>query len=276
MSKFGTSRIKKEHIPETLRNFSEVSGISIEDLVLLGSTGKQADSGDIDIALCSTKYSPEQIHKQLISTYQGTFNTGNLIGSYVIPTQVGETVQLDLMYVSNVEWAQFSYFSAGDKSQYKGAVRTLLLMGVAAALDDKKYTKFIYNDQGQLMFRCGLTFDLNHGLHSICQYRKTKRDGSLYKNLTTISFNQANEVFPNATVGVSRYEELDPSSALTFLFKQQTTPKDVETAEQVLELINTSFSRQHANVIYDRTAARAIGVVDKMVLPDELYNRIRG
>jgi hypothetical protein len=267
----GATRINKQDISKTLDAFSYVSNIPKHKLVTLGSVGKQSTSGDIDVALSYFEFDPIQIHEQLIQHYTGTFNKGNNIGSYLVPKPDGEFVQLDLMFVPDVMWAQFAYFSAGDASDYKGAVRTILLMGIAAAHTDERFTKFEY-DGDLLTFRCGLTFDLNLGLRSIIQYRKSKPNGDFNSTLTKVEFDEAQRLFPSKLNKIKRFHIANPRLVLCILFGHRVRPNEVETAEQVIELIKSTFDEEHQQQIFKFASQRAMGIKDKTTLPPEISN----
>ena len=64
----------------------------------------------------------------------------------------------------------------------------------------------------------------------------------------------------------------DPTEALTIMFESVVTPSEVETAEQVLKLIQTKFSTEKQNKIFDIARKRASSVKDKMMLPTELID----
>lgn len=269
LGKFGAVPIALNSIQPTLEAFSKVVDIPIKDLHVLGSTGKQPISGDIDIALDINLYDPIKIHARLSKHHDGQFLRSNMIGSYAFPTADGKLVQIDLMYTHDVHWAEFAYFSAGDASEYKGAVRTLMLMGIAATWEDSRFTNFVYTDSGELRFRAGVTFDLNNGLRSIYQYKKMK-DGVVAKTFIKINFNEAVEMFPNEMFKLQEFSCSDPKLVLKTLFGKKVSTSDVETTEQILELIKTIFPPIVQETIFQRTAARAMGIKHKMMVPEEI------
>lgn len=142
-----TRNIDRDDIPSTVHALEEIVGLSLEDN-LLGSAGKKATSGDLDIAM-----DPEQISKEgLISR----------LGSHVEKMGWGEPkdfirksgisvhfrmpiandphqgyTQVDFMFTgggpAETQWMKFGMYSAGDASQYSGADRNLLMSSIAKA-----------------------------------------------------------------------------------------------------------------------------------------------
>lgn len=270
----GAIRIKKEQIPSTLDFLSTISHIPVTDFHLLGSTGKQKTSGDIDIAIDINKYDPQSTCETISHICKTiVYNNGNKIGSCLIPIEGDERngmVQVDLMFIKNVEWAKFAYFSAGDKSKYKGVYRTCLLMGLAAEFEDVNITSFYYSDPEaqELIFRCGLTFSLNDGLHTICQYRPTyKNNPNRYqKRMITIPFEEAKLKFPQEMERIDKpISTLDPTEALQLLFKRwDINPERVETYEQLYSLIVSTHTRKGCSNIKKYAEIRMESFLNKL------------
>jgi hypothetical protein len=275
-TKRGAIRIAKEQIPETLNYFSKISNIPIADLHILGSTGKQETSGDIDIALDITKYNPINICVKISNIHKiVNYNIGNKIGSCLIPIEGDPAkgmVQVDFMSVKDIEWAKFAYFSAGDKSKYKGVYRTCLLMGLAAAFEKPEITSFEYNENDVLIFRCGLTFSLNDGLHTICQYRPTyvNNPNKYQKRMVTIPFEQAKQMFPEQMKRIQQpISILNPNEAIRLLFCDclagyRFSTENVETYEQLLSLLKQNFKRSAVNKIQQFADERMKSFTNKL------------
>ena len=207
---------------------------------------------------------------------EGKFNKGNMIGSYLVPIEgdaSNGSVQVDLMFVPSIPWAKFSYFSPGDKSEYKGSVRTCLLMGIAAAFEHPEYTYF-KNEAGLLTFRCGLTFDLNEGLRTIYQCRKTNKNGDYLSTLKTIEYEEALEKFPSELKKIEPIKITSPERAMWTLFLNDETffPFDFDTAEDVIGIIKNVFDEEHQERVFKFASLRAYGIKDKTTLPPEILN----
>jgi hypothetical protein len=277
LGEIGAGRIKQNDITPTLSYFAKLSGVPIRHLHKIGSTGKLASSGDIDIAIDTTIHKHEKVHTTLVSALGAdkvTSNHGTGVTSYAIPIKGDEKnglVQVDVMYVANVEWAKFSYHSAGDRSRYKGAVRTILISAVAAALNTKGTDYFEYTDDGSLSIRAGRSLDLNQGLRRIFQYLPDRKDGKgKMKNMKSIPIDDFKEMFPEVEVNNGQVIIDEPERVVKMLFGGSVTPSDVESAEQVLSLIKRKFSDEEQTKIFDIARKRAKGLSAKMRLPAEI------
>jgi hypothetical protein len=161
LAKLDVQRINKRDIPATIRYVSSIIGVPLNEMKPLGSVGKTETSGDIDIAMDINKYNAEGIHQKMMNALgegRGQYQAGLKIGSYAVPIAGNPEkgfVQFDLMYVPNQKWAEFSYFSAGDQSKFKGAIRNILLATVAKMLDEPGVDAFVYDENGDLMVRAG-------------------------------------------------------------------------------------------------------------------------
>lgn len=273
----GVTRIRKEDIPATVQYVSNIIGIPADDMKTLGSVGKTATSGDIDVALDLSKYNGDQIHRLLLNTLgqdKGTYNAGTKIGSYAIPIAgdpANGLVQFDLMYVPNPAWAEFSYFSAGDESRYKGAIRNILLANVAKALDEPGVDAFVYDDNGDLIVRAGRGLSPSLGLKRMYQMRgKHKKTGAWLKTMKNVSPMDIKREFPDLQFDQGHWVIDDPKKVVGVLFGPDTKPSDVNTVEQIISLIKQRFSREKAQKIFDGAKERASKLADKMEIPPEL------
>jgi hypothetical protein len=242
-------RVNRLDIPTTIQCVSVISSVPINDLHPLGSTGKNPTSGDIDLGIDITKYDPEEIHRVMVTklgAHRATYNKGTKVGSYAIPIAGDERnglVQVDFMYVPNIEWAKFSYYSAGEASNYKGVIRTLLLRSVASSLEDNETDMFAYDPKtNDLMIRIGRTMDMNTGIRRIIQFRPKKKSGVGYlSTMKSVSMDELESTFPG--LNFDKYKDYitidDPTEALKVMFGFLVEPFQVETAEQVMSLIKT-------------------------------------
>jgi hypothetical protein len=273
MKDFNLVEVPKESVEGILEYVSQVSGIPQEDLHPVGSTGKAETSGDIDVAVDVNKYTPMRVHDKIsrnIGEDYAVFNTGTKVGSYAIPIGANYRVQVDLMFVENVEWAKFSYFSAGDKSKYKGAVRTILLSAVAAALEEPGVDAFHYVD-GELIVRVGRAMDLTKGMKRVFQMRPHKKYGEGYvKALQHVDPEEIRQMHPDLEFDDNDIVVSDPLEVVQILFGPGTRPANVDTAEEVLDLINR-FQPGKRKKILDIAKIRARDLARKgFDLPEEL------
>lgn len=225
LAKAGVGRIERKFIPHVIEYVSHLSGIPKADLHPLGSTGKNSESGDIDVGIDSGKYLPDQIHARL-STRLGPdkhyYNHGTKIHSYAVPivkkvgnefVEVGGHVQVDFIFTPRLDWAKFAYHSEGTTGQqtsYKGAVRTILLKSVAASYEEKGIDMSVYDPQsGELVIRVGRTFDLSNGLRRIFQIRGERKTTS--KTGKAINFKTEKAPYVQAMKTVHTIEELQPA-----------------------------------------------------------------
>ena len=277
--------IPKENISHMINTVATLAHIPVDALIPVGSTGKKSVSNDIDLVLDSSIVDSEEINGRLSKVLPTiTFNKGTGIGSYPVPFVYSPDQemsapfgQVDLIFTPNVSWAKFAYDSPEQtQSIFKGAVRTMLLMGVASIISEPGYDD-AYHVNSQLVGRVGRTFDLNKGLRRIFQFRPKRKDGKGYlKTLKTVSTIEEVEegtgiMFDSVVYRTdTNMSFVNPEAALAVMFKRPIQPEDVSSAEQVLTLISHSFTEEERNQIYKNTAKRAMSVKDKIKIPEEI------
>ncbi len=275
LKEVGVVRISKSDIPATILYISQLSGVLVTDLFPLGSTGKTANSGDIDLAIDINKYDYKTIHAVLTSILgeqNTTYNPGTKVGSYAVPI-AGDIhngrVQVDFMYVPNPIWAQFSYASPGDASEYKGAVRRILLQSVASSLNQKNIDVFLYDKcTNELVIRVGRTFDMNLGLKRIFQIRPKRVKGTGYvSTMKTVTPEELQDFCPELTFPNDYMIVDDPLRALHIMFGINLTTDQVNTTEQIVELIKQNFSNPNQRIIFDRANQKLKTVAHQMAVP---------
>lgn len=273
----GTTPVIQQDIPKVIELISRFSSVDVEDLHPLGSTGKAPWSSDVDLAVDRNVYDPEMVKQSmsLAGPYILDFKDMSGLGvqSYAIDVD-GQAVQVDLMFVDNLEWAKFAYWSpAAIESNYKGAVRTMLLMGVAAMILQPTIDHFTYDADGQLIVRVGRTLDLNKGLRRIFQYRPIRKSGTGFvKTMKTTTLADLKTQFPYLKSQVVDGEITinDPRLALQLMFGCPVDPREVQDAEGVIQTIRRRFVAGRRELIFKKTAERAKSVADKMKLPREI------
>ena len=277
LSKAGVGRISKGDIKPTIAIVSKITKIPVRDLHSLGSVGKVESSGDIDLAVDISKHNPEQVHDRMVKFVgadHSTFNKGTKIGSYSVPIAGDDKrglVQVDLMFVDNTEWARFAYFSAGDKSKYKGKIRTILLSSVASSLNEKGKDVFKYDKNGDLLVRVGRGMDLNKGLVRLIKMRPLKKgsETEYVKSMKSVTIDDIKKAHPELEFSGDTAMVDHPKQVVELLFGKGVTPNDVETAEQVLKLINTKFDKKQRDLIFN-IAKQRLADDPSLHLPKEL------
>ena len=259
LSSVGVTRINKEDVRPTIEFVSRISGIPTKGLHLLGSTGKSSSSGDIDVGISISEFDPYSVHSKMIEVLGSentVFNKGLGIGSYAVPIsgEIGTgLVQVDFMFVPNTEWAEFSYFSTGGQhTKYKGVVRTILLRSIASTLNEEGVDLFVYDSVSRdLTVRVGRTFDMNIGLRRIIQVRPMKKRGGGYlSSMKPVSMDELDSLYPELDVcKLKTFNTIDdPTEVLRVLFNDNIRPVNVETAEQIVNMI-TEFPTERKEQI---------------------------
>lgn len=156
-----TRRIKQNEIPTTIKWLESVTKLDLHGdtdpatgypTKWLGSTGKKPDSGDLDLAVETSKITKPEL-KAALDNYvtqqkQDPRDFVRMSGEAVhFKTPIaGDAnngfVQTDFMFMPNVDWGAF-FLSGGVDSQYKGMFRNILLSSIAKAQGLKASAKGI-------------------------------------------------------------------------------------------------------------------------------------
>lgn len=131
-----TVRIARENIIPTIQWLEKLTGLNLVDN-MLGSTGKNETSGDLDIGVDSDKISKEVLIQQLLRNgipQADLRKTGDSVHlkTPILGDPANGYVQTDFMFGHPV-WQQFRYMGGGA-GQYKGVHRAILLASIAKAL----------------------------------------------------------------------------------------------------------------------------------------------
>ena len=137
-----TGRINQSDVPATVAWIEQLTGLQFPRDRWLGSTGKAATSGDMDLAVDTSEMSKEQLAATLMQW----------IVSHKLPPaewikKGGEVhlrtpiqgrpelgyVQTDFMFFPNLDWGTF-FYSGGEDSAYKGMNRNVLMSSIAKQL----------------------------------------------------------------------------------------------------------------------------------------------
>lgn len=276
-AKFHTQRATKSDIEKCLSIVSNTLGIQDLEDRLLGSTentfkGNKQDSGDIDLVLTFDDIDMSDAHAKMMKlcNNEGSLNKGTKIGSYAV--DIGsKKVQVDLMFVSNKEWAKFIYHSAeGNGSNYSGATRNMLLMAVTR--NKQEIGKdFIITNGDQLVARASRAVKLDVGLERLFKLaKKNPKTNDFNKGLDKV---EPDELQAQVKTIVGRDVKFDPTpdiiddpdKVVAWMFGSSVKAKDVKTAEQVIAQIKKLSNS--AQIIKD--AKRILGDA-KLEIPMEL------
>lgn len=271
--KWDTSRANKSDIDKALSLASDASGIPKDELKsnLLGSTelallGKKKDAGDIDIAILFTSDEDMmKLHNKMMDTFnnEGTIQKGLKVASYAVPVSKDKKVQLDFMFVPDTKWAKFNFFSSeGNKSKYKGAIRTYLLI-IASRFklkDGEDLT--VFDDKGNLIARTSMAWKPSAGIERVFKIApmKAKGEGRL-KSMVNVS----PEKLKSELVKIDpKYKNIkfsdkpefinDPNKAAEHLFGKGTKASDLDSAEEIVALIKKNYSKDLQEKIFKEVA----------------------
>jgi hypothetical protein len=137
-----TGRIKQSDVAQTVAWVETLTGIDFPRERWLGSTGKKADSGDLDLAVDASQVSKEQLAARLNQWAQShgedPKNWVKKGGEVHLRTPINGRpengyVQTDFMFFPNLDWGTF-YYSQGPDSAYKGMNRAVLMSSIAKQL----------------------------------------------------------------------------------------------------------------------------------------------
>ena len=134
-----TGRINQADVPATVRWVEQVTGIEFPQDRWLGSTGRAATSGDLDMAVDVNEVSKEDMAVRLTAWAQK-----NRLDPRDYVRKAGEVhfrtpiagdprrgfVQTDFMFFPNLDWGTF-FYAGGEDSAYKGAFRNILMSSLA-------------------------------------------------------------------------------------------------------------------------------------------------
>lgn len=141
-----TQRIARDNVVPTVQWLEGLTGLSLVNS-MLGTTGKNETSGDLDLGVDGTKVSKEILIQQLLK--QGIPQTdikksGDAVHlkTPILGDSSNGFVQTDFMFTDNPTWQSFSLAGGAQGSQFKGMHRHVLLSSVAKAQNMKWSPKF--------------------------------------------------------------------------------------------------------------------------------------
>ena len=184
-----TGRINQSDVPATVAWIEQLTGLQFPRDRWLGSTGKAATSGDMDLAVDTNEMSKEQLAATL---------TQWIVGHKLPPAEWikkgGEVhlrtpiqgrpdlgyVQTDFMFFSNLDWGTF-FYSGGEGSAYKGMNRNVLMSSIAKQLGLKVGANGMFSRTSNQLVDGGM--DPDHVAQTLLGSQATKEN---LKNVESI------------------------------------------------------------------------------------------
>ena len=141
-----TTRISRKNVVPTVQWLEQLTGLSLQDN-MLGSTGRAATSGDLDLGVDSTKVSKDVLIKQLLKRGVKADDIKKSGDAVHLKTPIlGDAsngyVQTDFMFSDNPNLQQFALMGGSEGSDFKGVHRAILLASIAKAQNMKWSPKF--------------------------------------------------------------------------------------------------------------------------------------
>lgn len=132
-----TERISRENVVATVQWLEQLTGLNLSDN-MLGSTGRAATSGDLDLGVDSTLISKDVLIKQLLKRGIDSKDIKKSGDAVHLKTPIlGDAsngfVQTDFMFSDNPTLQHFSLMGGEEDSQFKGVHRAILLASIAKA-----------------------------------------------------------------------------------------------------------------------------------------------
>lgn len=275
----GTERVTKEDFPVALAFVAKHIGIGAETLKdrLLGSArltaaGKKEDSGDIDLAILDGEVDRDTAVKQLTNaTKNKPHVTGGTTFSFAVPVNGGKKVQVDLMFVPNIEWAKFSHFSS-ENSKYKSAVRNELIhSSLKYSLEPDKDLR-LKDKNGNDIVRASRAYKLDTGAERIFKIAPLRKDGKgRVKGVVKATPDEVQATLDelNHKGKFSKDPEViqDPEQFTKMLYGDSVRAQDIGSTEQLINVIK-KYKAENADAIF-KDAVRGIKRL-KFDVPDEL------
>ena len=136
-----TSRISRENVMPTVQWLEQLTGLNLVDN-MLGTTGRAATSGDLDLGVDATKISKDVLVKQLQKrgiSDKDIRKSGDIVHlkTPILGDGSNGYVQTDFMFSENPEFQHFYYQGGTEGSQFKGSHRNILMASLAKAQNMK-------------------------------------------------------------------------------------------------------------------------------------------
>lgn len=256
------TRIRREDIAPTVEFMCDklsVDGLTFEYVMdnLMGSAGKQDDSGDLDVALNGrvAKFYGEPVlpvfnlHalndrcREVLSNHQvnsKTLKGGQLQTAWPIAGDPNKgMVQVDFI-LGDTTWLKFAHSSPGlYLSPWKG-VYTITVLATLAKFN---FNYMLFDTDGQVKATVGWAMDLEKGLYRT--WRRRKKHGTTLERVDP-------DAFETSVPSAPRFSRVgyiaDPHAVLRVLFKRDVDPSEVNTLEKTLKLVKEVYKGREAEL----------------------------
>ena len=137
-----TQRINQADVPATIAWIEKITGMKFPRDRWLGSTGRKATSGDLDLAVDVNEVSKEELAAKLSQFIQSqgqdprewVVKKGEVhLRTPIAGNPKNGYVQTDFMFFPNLDWGTF-FYAGGEDSNFKGANRNILMSSIAKSL----------------------------------------------------------------------------------------------------------------------------------------------
>ena len=140
-----TQRINLADVVPTVKWLEKLTGLNLVDN-MLGSTGRKATSGDLDLGIDETKIDKQTLITQLLRNgvnQEDLRKSGDSVHykAPILGDPANGFVQVDFMF-GDPKWQQFSLMGSPEGSPFKGLHRHILLSSIAKHLGLKWSQKY--------------------------------------------------------------------------------------------------------------------------------------
>ena len=259
--KLGTSRATQADMKAALKFVSKQTGVPVDTLAdrLLGSArltygGMQKDSGDVDIAMNEKEVNRDEIiDKMTFVTGEKPHVTGGSTYSFAVPVPGDRKVQVDLMFVPDVEWAKFSHH-ASEHSAHKSGVRNELLHSALKFSMEPGKDVRIKDLGGNDIVRASRAYKLDRGVERLFKVAPHRKDGKgRVKSAVEATPDEVqkalNELGHKGKFSPDKDVIRDPDQFAKLLFGPKVQAKDLLSTEQLIKLIK-KYKSDHAKEIF--------------------------
>ena len=148
-----TQRINQADVPATIAWVEKILGIKFTQDRWLGSTGRRATSGDLDLAVDTSEVTKDQVAAALTAFVQqqglDPKEWVKKAGEVHLKTPIAGDpkkgfVQTDFMFFPNLDWGIF-YYGGAEDSTFKGMNRNVLMSSLAKHLGLKVGANGMFN-----------------------------------------------------------------------------------------------------------------------------------
>lgn len=275
--------IDKEHVAATVSYFSKLAGIPVGDVVILGSAGKKAHSGDIDVGIDAGKYTAKEFAKivdrlqEKLGEKSHKYTAGVDNNSFRVPIAGNPKnghVQIDVFH-NDIKYLEFSHIDVlGQRSQYKGFVRWLLLSSLATRLyEDGKDARITENGKMILDVRWGL--DVGRGMNRIYRMCRMRKDGKgRISKAESVSPEDVRKEYPDLKFDGKARTIKNPETIAQKLFGKGVKAKQLESAENVIALIREKHPKLVEGGFFKQVAKRF--KEEGLPIPHEMQDQVAG